>query len=302
MSSISSQTNIQVNAILSKFTTFRLGGPCEGLVQCSKSEELFTAVHYFHQQNKKFILIGGGSNIVVADEGLDYFVIRFFSDTPQIVQDGTDLIVCASTSLDALALYAAEHGLDGINYCSGIPGTVGGAIAGNAGAFGKQIGDVLDSAELISFTGSKKEVKQDYFHFGYRHSILKDTKEIVVSVRLSLVSDQKKDLIKKRNEILHLRKSKHPDLLKDFCAGSFFRNIEPTSKAGKRQAAGWFLEQAGIKGFTCGGAFIYDKHANIIIHNGKAKSSDVMKLSEKMQVAVKEKFDLDLVREVQFFY
>lgn len=269
-------------------------------MQCSKPEELLTAIHYFNQQNEKFILIGGGSNILVADEGLDSFVICFSGDTPQIVQDGTDLIVCAATSLDALALYAAEHGLDGINYCSGIPGTVGGAIAGNAGAFGKQIGDVLASAELINFKGSKKEVKQGYFQFAYRDSILKVTKEIVISARLSLVSDQKDDLIKKRNQILNLRKLKHPDLSKDFCAGSFFRNIEPTSKAGKRQAAGWFLEKAGIKGSICGEAFIYDKHANIIIHNGKAKSSDVMKLSKQMQIAVKEKFDFDLVREVQF--
>jgi len=291
---------VQYQAPLSKFTTFRLGGACPALLTCRTPDQLQHAIQLCTEGNTKFILIGGGSNLVVSDSGIDCHVIRFISEMPLIEQSGSDLIVSASTSLDALAEYAAEGGLEGLNYTSGIPGTVGGAIVGNAGAFGKQIGDVVTSIYVINSNGVKKELCGDKLGFTYRYSILKRTGDIVVSACLSLKPGDRTSLLGERNQILATRRAKHPDLTSTPCAGSFFRNIEPTSDAGKRQAAGWFLDQAGGKNLTSGGAKIFSKHANIIIKSENCCAQDVYDLSGQMAQLAKDKFDLNLIREVRF--
>ena len=291
---------MQSSAFLSEFTTFRLGGPCKGLLTCQTPAELEKAIHVFLDNSLPFILIGGGSNLVVSDEGLDCYVIRYVSDVPSIEQDGSDLIVSGSTNLDSLAQYALKQGLEGLNYATGIPGTVGGAIVGNAGAFGRQVGDVTKSVTLLTRTGIKKEVSTEELQFTYRDSILKKTGDIVLSVRFFLRPGNQEALEQEREEILRIRREKHPDSQRYPCAGSFFRNIEPTSKAGKRQAAGWFLEQAGGKELFHGGAKIFEQHANIIVKTDGGCAQDVFELSKKMSQLVKEHFNLDLIREVRF--
>jgi UDP-N-acetylmuramate dehydrogenase len=219
---------------------------------------------------------------------------------PLIERQGDDLIVSGSTGLDQLALYAAENGLEGLNNTAGIPGTVGGAIVGNAGAFGKQIGDVVKTINVIGAKGGPKTLKADELGFTYRNSNLKHSGDIVVSARLALRPFDSATLLTERKEILKLRHEKHPDLSVHPCAGSFFRNVEPTSNAGKRQAAGWFLEQAGAKDLEYGGAKIFAKHANIIVKSENCRAQDVFELSRRMARLVKDKFHLDLIREVRF--
>jgi gamma-glutamyltranspeptidase len=135
---------------------------------------------------------------------------------------------------------------------AGIPGTVGGAVVGNAGAWGKQVGDVLKSAVILDEKGRPKTVGPEYFGFSYRHSKLKETNEIIVEVTFDLKPGDSIALARERADILRQRAQKHPDLSALPCAGSFFRNIEPTSKAERRQASGWFLEQAGGKNLKAG--------------------------------------------------
>ena len=289
------------HALLSECTTFKLGGPCLGLISCQTPEQLEGVIFELIAQKTRFILLGGGSNVVVSDHGLDCHAIRYVSERPIIHQEKFDLFVSGSTSLDALAHYAAQAGLEGLNYTTGIPGTVGGAVVGNAGAFGKQVGDVLKSVRLINNqTGIKREVGPEVLDFRYRDSNLKTKGDIVISVRFGLRQGDREALLKEREEILKVRHEKHPNLETEPCAGSFFRNIEPTSKAGKRQATGWFLEQAGGKNLKHGGAIIFSKHANIIIKSNGCTAQDVYELSKMMAKLAKEKFDLDLVREVRF--
>lgn len=289
------------NALLSEYTTFRLGGPCRSLILCETPDDLVAAVRALSASKEPFILIGGGSNLVVSQHGLDVHVIRYWSDTPRIERDGHDLVVSGSTVLDHLALYAVDQGLSGLNYTTGIPGTVGGAVVGNAGAWGKQVGDVLTEATLLKSDGSLVTVTPDALEFRYRHSLLKETNDIVVSARFSLEPGDPVTLAKERADILQQRAEKHPDLSREPCAGSFFRNVEPTSKADRRQAAGWFLEEAGANDFTVGGARLFSRHANIIIKATEiCTAQDVHDLSKAMQAAVKQKFSLDLVREVRF--
>ncbi len=291
---------IETHTLLAQYTTFRLGGPCRGIFHCQTPPQLEETIQQLIKENKEFILIGGGSNLVVCDEPLDCYVVRYVTDIPLIKQEGTTLTVSGSTLLDHCAFFAAQHGLKGLNCVTGIPGTIGGAVVGNAGAFGKQIGDVLTTATLMGPSGNKKTAAAANLYFTYRDSILKKTGDIVVDVTLSLAQDDASRLLEEREEILKIRREKHPDLCHEPCAGSFFRNIEPTSKAQRRQAAGWFLEQAGGKTLKVGGAMIYHKHANIIIKGSHCRSQDVYELSLQMANCVKEKFNLDLVREVRF--
>lgn len=299
------------HARLENYTTFRLGGPCKLLISCQTPGDLKNAVAELHQKKQPFILIGGGSNLVVSDHGLDIAVIRYVSDTPLIERDGNDVLVSGSTELDALALFCVNEGLEGLNYTTGIPGTVGGAVVGNAGAWGKQVGDVLKSVTILENRGRlplnnretspiSKNVDREYCKFQYRHSHLKETGDIVVSVRFSLTQGDPVALAQERADILKKRAEKHPNLKTHPCAGSFFRNVEPTSKADRRQAAGWFLEEAGGKDLSVGGAQIFDKHANIIVKGPKCTAQDVHDLSVKMIGIVEKKFNFRLMREVRF--
>lgn len=291
---------VQPDASLSEYTTFRLGGKCPAVIICGTPEQLRQTLQFCAQEEIRFILIGSGSNLLVSDDGIDQHVIRYVSEKPLIEREDNDLVVAGSALVDDLAKYTVENGLEGLTYMTGIPGTVGGAVVGNAGAFGKQIGDVTKTVSVIDGTGNSKKISASDLGFTYRNSILKKTNDIVVSVRLSLEAGDQKSLQKERDEILALRREKHPDVHIHPCAGSFFRNIEPTSSASRREAAGWFLEQAGAKQLQSGGAKIFDNHANIIYKSQDCRAQDVYDLSNKMTHAVKDKFDIDLIREVRF--
>ncbi|MFT7538107.1 MAG: UDP-N-acetylmuramate dehydrogenase, partial [Lysobacterales bacterium] len=161
-------------------------------------------------------------------------------------------------------------------------------------------GDVIKSVTLLSLDGKSRKVTPDALGFSYRYSKLREMNDIVLDVTFTLTSGLKEDLLIKRNEILELRKEKHPDLKNEPCAGSFFRNVEPTSSAKRRQAAGWFLDQVGGKALRSGGAYIFEKHANIIVKGSDCSAEDVYQLSTKMRELAKTNFDIDLIREVRF--
>jgi len=290
--------DIQLNADLSEHTTFKLGGPAKAVITAQTPYQLEHTITRLAEKNIDFILIGGGSNLLISDKGLKCVVVRY-AGLPFVERDGNDLVVAASTMLDSLAQFALAQSLEGLNYTSGIPGTVGGAIVGNAGAFGKQVGDVLHSVLLIDKNGKKHEERASDLGFKYRHSNLKERGDIILGARFRLTPANQEALVKERDEILSIRREKHPDLRRLPCAGSFFRNIEPTSAAGKRQAAGWFLEEAGAKKMSVGGASVFEKHANIIVKSNGCLAQDVYDLSNQMAQAVYDKFNLALVREVR---
>ena len=171
---------------LRDYTTFRLGGACPAIVNCREPAALAAAVRFLSASGRKYQLIGGGSNLLVADAGLDSVIVRYASETRRVTRSGSIIDVDGSTGLDDLAAFTAEQGLDGLVFASGIPGTVGGAVAGNAGAFGNQIGDRLVSATLMDAAGRLSEVKPGTLEFSYRHSRLSGSGEVLVSARLQL--------------------------------------------------------------------------------------------------------------------
>jgi UDP-N-acetylmuramate dehydrogenase len=291
---------IEKQAKLSSYTTFRLGGPCQYLIKCALPHQLEKTVAVLQNRKLNFYVIGEGANLLVSDDGIDCVIIRYLSTEALIQSDENDLTVSGATLLDHLVSYAAEQGLFGLNDLSGIPGTVGGAIVGNAGAFGKQIGDVIKSVVVINRHGEKRIISADELGFKYRNSRFKETGEVVVSVIFTLHQGNHKELLLERNQILATRKDKHPYYLAQPTAGSFFRNVSPTSSAQKQQAAGWYLEQVNAKDFSCGGAYVYEKHANIIVCRETCRAQDVYDLAQMMSEAVKTRFGIELTREVRY--
>ena len=288
------------DAVLSDYTSFQVGGRTPALIQCGTLNDLVETICYLNQKQLSFLVIGQGTNLLVSDKGVDQIIVRFCNEEGSSIKQVDEIItVGGEILLDQLVVRSIELGLGDLGYLSGIPGTVGGAIVGNAGAFGEQIGDVLQRAELLSYTGIRRWVSHDELRFAYRSSALKESEEILLQAELKVTQVDKVDAEKRRNEILKLRREKHPNWKTEPCAGSVFRNIEPTSSAGRRQAAGWFLEEAGAKLFSQGNASIYAKHANIIIAEVGASATDVYRLSEKMKQAVKETFNLNLHREIR---
>jgi UDP-N-acetylmuramate dehydrogenase len=256
-------------------------------------------VHGLLDAGEPFELIGGGSNILASDEGLDATVVRYLSEEPIVSVDGGFVFVSGSTLLDRLAEFADASGLAGLTCCSGIPGTVGGGLAGNAGAFGEQLGDRLESAALLDRRGHVRDALPGELGFAYRRSGILPAGDIVISAVFRLTPGDPEKLLQRRREILALRAARHPDWRRTPTAGSFFKNVEPTSSASARQAAGWFLEQAGAKAMRVGGARPYEKHANIIVAEPGCTARDVLELAGRMAAAVHEKFDIRLEREVR---
>lgn len=289
-----------MNIPLAPYTTFQLGGNCRELIACRDSSSLQRTVQKLIHDRTPYVLIGGGSNLLISDEGVDVVVVRYFSEEPIVAVDGKSVEVSGSTILDHLVRAMVDRELDGVTTCSGIPGTVGGAIVGNAGAFGKQIGDVLESVELMNEKGDLYRANRSDLAFAYRRSRLQQSGEVVLSARLRLEGGDRTRLLEERESILALRREKHPDWRREPCIGSIFRNVEPTSAAGRRQAAGWFLEEAGAKSLRVGGAYVYPKHANIIIKGEGGTAQDVFELSQQMAQTVRDRFDFELEREVRY--
>jgi len=300
INSLPESVRVVNDALLSQYTTFGLGGRCPALLDCPDAEALCASAQRLVEAGIDFEVIGQGSNLLVSDVGIESVVLRYCAEEHPVVSvDGCCVRVSGNTLLNDLACTAIEHGVGDLSFCCGIPGTVGGAIAGNAGAFGRQIGDVVESVRLMEKDGTIREVAREELEFAYRSSVLKQSGAVLLEALLRLERCNIEAMRSERDEIMALRRSKHPDWRKTPCAGSVFRNIEPTSAAGRRQAAGWFLEQAGAKAFRVGGAHLFDKHANIIVADPDATAADVYRLSEMMITAVREKFGFDLTREIK---
>lgn len=287
-------------AAMAEYTSFRLGGPCRTLYLCETPDEARAAVLQRPGSDDPLLWLGEGTNILVSDHGVDADLLRYATPRVDLETEGGRVVVSAASNLDAVARSLAERGVRGINACTGIPGTVGGAIVGNAGAWGRQIGDVVEWVELLDRQGTVTRESGEDCEFSYRHSKLKDGERLVLRACLNVESTDPSELLKEREEILSVRASKHPDWRREPCAGSIFRNLEPTSRAGRRQAAGWFLEQAGMLGRTVGKAEIFPGHANIIVAREGASAEQVAELIEDMAERTRQKFSMNLDREIRF--
>jgi UDP-N-acetylmuramate dehydrogenase len=291
---------ITPHALLKDFTTFRLGGPCLAMIESSKALALTETVRRLRQKNIPFIMMGFGSNTLASDKGVDTVIVRYSSSTPQVKRQDNRIHADVSTLFDDLILFAIKENLEGLTSFSGIPGTIGGAIAGNAGAYGFEISQSIVELTLLKPDNTVITIPKDAIHFSYRDSDLKHNGDIILSAVFELKPGKgAKDMLRSHDNIIANRHTKHGDWRKHPSAGSFFRNVEPTSKADRRQAAGFFLEEAGAKALNINGAHCYAEHANIITRDDGATAQSVYELTLKMAEMVKAKFGIELVREVR---
>jgi len=287
-----------INSILANYTTFRVGGRVPAVIHCHDAAQLQAAVSVLHEQSAPFLVIGEGSNILISDLGLNTVIIRYIHDRPSITLHENTVHVAGCTKVNDLTHFCAQNGMGELNFLSGIPGTVGGAIVGNAGAFGRQIGDYLQGVFLLNQAGQISLKDADALNFSYRSSSLKASREIVVEASFHLTISDKIKVLKERSLILMERKKKHPDYRLVPCAGCVFRNLPTLSGQDKRQSIGKILEAAGALNMSFKGAAVFRKHANIIVNKQPAKADEIYTLMQMMKRRLKEQADLDAKLEI----
>lgn len=286
-------SRVKTNESLAKWTTLKIGGGSDLFYVARKPQDLIRAVAIAIELDIPYFLLGGGSNLLVSDRGFRGLVIK--NECRKIRVDG-DRVVCQSGALlkDTVSI-ARRNSLRGLEFAAGIWGTVGGAVYGNAGAFGKDIGDVVEEGIILTSSGDIKTKKKKFFEFGYRHSKLKGSGDILLSVVFKLRKGSKKRIEDKIENNLAQRRVRVP--LKYNTAGCYFKNPK---KKGKVVSAGKLLEEIGAKYLQVGDAAVYNKHANIVVNLGKAKAKDIKSLADILKRRVKKRFNVNLREEVVF--
>lgn len=280
---------------LAPMTSYQTGGKAKYYISVRSAGEITRAVKAAERLGIPNFVLGGGTNLLVSDSGYDGIVVKV--DVVGITLETSDTIRCgAGEQLMALVEFAAAHSLSGLEFAAGIWGTVGGAIYGNAGAFGGEIGPLTTELTLVDHAGAVRAVGADYCRFGYRDSYLKTTHEVVVEALFKLRSGDHQAIEGKVKEVLAARDGKHPN--DGMSAGCFFKNIpDPKEKFGKLPA-GKLLDEIGAKGMAVGGAKVFDKHANIIVNTGTATSKEIRQLADILKEKVKARFGIELQEEV----
>lgn len=283
------EIQVKQNVSLKEYNTFRVGGAVRFFGEAKNWQTMFALREFAKKQGIPYMVLGGGSNVLFADDGYPGLVILNRMD--KVLFQGNTVTAEGAVNTTRLVLMAAEQNLGGISGLTNVPGTIGGAVYGNAGVPDVYIQDVFLNATILPSNGAKPLiVGADYAGFGYRDSNFKRTKDIILSATLQLKGVPKNLIRQEINGYIKSRVLKQPPGL---TCGSFFKN------PGTFPSAGWLIEQSGCKGMTIGGAEVSKKHANWIMNTGKATASDVINLALNVHKIVKEKYDVDLEPEVQ---
>ncbi len=280
---------------ISEFLTMHVGGKV-GFIICTKSiNEISQVLEFFHKIKKKIIVIGGGSNIVFPDNGQDIVVIKNTASEISL-KDNNILKVNTGVKNTDFLDYCKENNISGFEFLAGIPGTIGGATAVNAGAFGNSISDMIFGGDIFTEDGRTGFKNIEYFDFTYRNSRFKFGKDIILNVYLKFKKGNSKTIKESISKIIKLRLEKHPPY-SAYTAGCFFKNPEIN---GRTVSAGKLIEDCRMKGHDTGEVKISEKHSNFIVNKGNAGFTDIEQLGEKIQEAVKKENGIMLEREVIF--
>lgn len=281
---------IKEDESLSKYTTFKIGGPARVLIEAKSDEEVLKLVRLFDEMKEDYLIIGNGSNLLITDTGIERPVIVLDKNFAHIERiDEVTLYAEAGASLKSLANKALDLGLGGLEAISGIPGTVGGAVYMNAGAYGSEIKDVVTKIRYIK-DDSIAELDASEANFAHRKSIFQDKGYIILGAYFKLEKKDKKEIEEEQRDYTQRRKDKQP--LEYPSAGSVFKRPEG-------YYASKLIEDAGLKGLSVGGAMVSKKHSGFIINTGNASFDDVVTLIEKVKAIVLEKFAVSLEEEIR---
>ncbi len=276
------------NQLLAPFTTYQIGGPADYFVEAASAEEVTEALEWAAARDMPFYVFGGGSNLLFDDAGFRGLVIRLRAEGVEV--DGERVTAEAGVMMARLVKAAEEAELTGIEEWNGLPGTVGGAVTGNAGCFGVEVKDVLESATVWSPGEGVRSVGPEFFEYHYRSSRLKKETGIVLAATFKLARGEATEITAKMREIARSRIQKQPP---GSSTGSFFKNPEGDS-------AGRLIEAAGLKGHVLGKAQISPQHANFFLNRGGATAAELLELADLAQAEVQKQFGVVLEQEVVF--
>uniref|UniRef100_UPI00405756CB UDP-N-acetylmuramate dehydrogenase n=1 Tax=Acetatifactor sp. TaxID=1872090 RepID=UPI00405756CB len=283
--------NIHIQESMAAHTTFRVGGPADCLVELENAEQLQKVQRYLNLVEIPYVVLGNGSNVLVSDEGYRGIVLQVGSKMNRILVEGNCIIAQAGALMSQVARIACENGLTGLEFASGIPGTVGGGVVMNAGAYGGEMSQVVTKVTVVNAEAELMELDNETMEFGYRYSTIKNQPFIVTEVSYELAPGDKEVIKATMDDLAQRRREKQP--LEYPSAGSTFKRPEG-------HFAGALIMEAGLRGFQIGGAKVSDKHCGFVINAGDATASDVMILIREIQARVKDKFQVDLEPEVIF--
>jgi UDP-N-acetylmuramate dehydrogenase len=290
------RASVRQGVPLRELTTLRVGGPAALVCPVHTPEQALGFQSAAAASGLPWFVLGGGSNVLADDRGFGGVLLRL--EGRSCALDGTTVTAAAGLDLDALVAHTLASGLTGLEFASGIPGTLGGALAGNAGCYGHEIGEFVRQVTVLTRDGEVARLAPGACGFRYRGTALRDAGALVLEAVLDLRQDDLAAANAERRDHLADRQAKHP--VREPSAGSWFRNLEPSEPGGRRQAAGALLEQVGAKSMREGDAAVFPRHANIIVNLGQATSDDVRRLAARMKEAVRERFAITLQEEVRY--
>ena len=285
---------------LAPFTTFRVGGPAEWFLETRTSHEILAALAAAHAAGVPVTMLGGGSNVLIADAGIRGLVIRTRGGDIRLL-DTTRVSSDAAVTMNGLVRWTINHGCAGLEAWAGTPGTVGGAMFGNAHFSGRLIGDLVSSVRLATRDGTAIDVPAASMAFAYDRSRLRDSGEILLSAVFAVGAGDPAALRRTARASLAFRKRTQP--LESPSAGCIFQNPQPGRDSvpdGVPWSAGALVDRAGMKGRAVGCARVSTTHANFIVNEGGATAGDIRRLIEQCKAAVRERFNVDLREEIVY--
>ena len=287
---ITGKDNVRINEPMKNHTTFKIGGPAQYYVTPESVTQIQEVVSLCRDMNIPLHVIGNGSNILVGDDGVDGVVLALFNTFSDYEIKDNVITAQAGMSLIKLAVIALREGLTGLEFASGIPGSVGGAVYMNAGAYDGQMKDVVTSVTVLDEAGNIRILGRDELDMGYRTSAVAKHNMIVLQVIIELKTGDKEQIKDRMNQLSELRKQKQP--LEYPSAGSTFKRPEG-------YFAGKLIADAGLKGYSIGGAAVSEKHAGFVVNMGGATAKDVVELTDYIKKGIIEQFGVTLELEIK---
>lgn len=282
---------VRENEPLASHTTIKIGGPADLFIEPSSIEKLDNAMKAIIEAQVKWTVIGRGSNLLVSDRGIEGVVIKLGTGLSEVEVNGTEVKVGGGASMVAFAMSMSRKGLSGLEFASGIPGSVGGGVYMNAGAHGSDISHVLKKAHILFEDGTLEWLTNEEMQFSYRTSVLqKQRPGIVIEAVFNLQEGDKEQIMAIMKKNKEYRRVTQP--WDSPCAGSIFRNPLPNH-------AGQLVEKAGLKGYSIGGAKISEMHGNFIVNAGNAKAQDVLDLIEHVKKTIDSLYGVEMKTEVE---
>lgn len=282
------EEHIFLDELMSLHTSFKVGGKADMFIKAYSVEEIKSVLKIVKENNILLFILGNGTNLLVKDEGYRGIILQIKLDDIQI--NGTEISVQSGVKNAILSKKLIDNSLTGFEFASGIPGTIGGAIKMNAGAYGSEMKDIVEEVTYLDYGGSIHTIKNSECEFSYRHSRFFNEKAIILETKLNLEKGNKEESQEKVSELAKQRKEKQP---------LEYPNAGSTFKRGENYITAKLIDESGLKGYSIGGAQVSEKHAGFIINKNNATSKDILDLIKYVQKVVKEKTGEDIKLEIE---